>query len=92
MNSLKPHNRKPCAHINKALAKLDKEQKEMTTSGLDGEARSQVLHLARELANEGKAVLAIKPGRCLVKHNRVRCAGQRSRKSRTASRSWARLR
>ena len=29
------------------------------TSGLDGEARSQVLHLARELANEGKAVLAI---------------------------------
>ena len=29
------------------------------TSGLDGKARSQVLHLARELANEGKAVLAI---------------------------------
>ena len=29
------------------------------TSGLDGEARSQVLHLARELANEGKAVFAI---------------------------------
>lgn len=29
------------------------------TSGLDGESRSQVLHLARELANEGKAVLAI---------------------------------
>lgn len=29
------------------------------TSGLDGKARSQVLHLGRELANEGKAVLAI---------------------------------
>ena len=29
------------------------------TSGLDGAARMQVLHLARELANEGKAVLAI---------------------------------
>ena len=29
------------------------------TSGLDGEARLQMLHLARELANEGKAVLAI---------------------------------
>ena len=29
------------------------------TSGLDGKARSQVLHLSRELANEGKAVLAI---------------------------------
>ena len=29
------------------------------TSGLDGRARSQVLHLARELANEGKAVFAI---------------------------------
>ena len=29
------------------------------TSGLDGKARAQGLHLARELANEGKAVLAI---------------------------------
>ena len=29
------------------------------TSGLDGTAKTQVLHLARELANEGKAVLAI---------------------------------
>ena len=29
------------------------------TSGLDGKARLQMLHLARELANEGKAVLAI---------------------------------